>query len=113
MKKYEVMYADANNFLHVKTVEAENGIEACESVSKKEGKVVKATQIGAVCKSISYDVAVIEAETPATPVMKTYNETLNGVSFDAKLAHSKAFADAMKKHPNAYGYYVYNIAENM
>lgn len=32
---------------------------------------------------------------------------------DAKLAHSKAFADAMKKHPDAYGYYVYNIADNM
>lgn len=107
------MYADANNVLQVKTVEAENSTDARKSVSKEEGKVVKATQIGAVRKSISYDVAVIEAETPANPVMKTYNETLNGVSSVAKFAHAKAVADAMKKHPNAYGYYVFNISDIM
>lgn len=112
MKKYEIMYADANNVLQVKTVEAENSAEARKSVSKEEGKVVKATQIGAVRKAITYTVAVIEVK-DGVPAMEIYQEALNGVSSVAKLAHAKAVADAMKKHPNAYGYYVFNIADIM
>lgn len=112
MKKYEVMYADANNVLQVKTVEAENSTEARKSVSKEEGKVVKATQIGAVRKAISYEVAVIVV-VDGIPEMRIYQEALNGVSSTAKFAHAKAVADAMKKHPDVYGYYVFNISDIM
>lgn len=112
MKKYEVMYADANNVLQVKTVEAENSTEARKSVSKEEGKVVKATQIGAVRKAITYTVAVIEVK-DGVPAMEIYQEALNGVSSTAKFAHAKAVADAMKKHPDVYGYYVFNISDIM
>ena len=112
MKTYEVLYADSNNVLQVKTVEADNAIAARKSVSKEEGRFIKSSQIGAVRKAVNYEVAVIEVE-GGEPRMKIYKETLNGSSSTAKTTHAKATVDATRKHPNVYGYYVFNITDIM
>ena len=41
--------------------------------------------------------------------MKIHNMTLSGVSAESKSAKAKCFADAAKKFPNVYVYYVYDI----
>lgn len=83
MKMYEVKYINKDGLLNTVTIEAEN--------------------------SVVYSVAVIEPEEDGTPAMKVHHTTLYGVSAESKTAKAKCLADAAKKFPNGFGYYIYNI----
>ena len=112
MKMYEVKYANKEGLLNTVTIEAESATEARKAV--KVGfadceELVKAKALDQHRKAVVYSVAVIEPEEDGTPVMKVHHTTLYGVSAESKSAKAKCFADAVKKFPNGYGYYIYNI----
>lgn len=112
MKMYEVKYANKEGLLNTVTIEAESSTEARKAV--KAGfadceELVKAKPLDQHRKAVTYSVAIIEPQEDGTPVMKIHNMTLSGVSAESKSAKAKCFADAAKKFPNGYGYYVYNI----
>lgn len=111
MKMYEVKYADMEGFLNTVTIEAENATEARKRVKDFDDckEVVKAAALDQHRKAVVYSVAVIEPEEDGTPVMKVHQTTLYGVGAESKTAKAKCFADAAKKFPNGYGYYIYNI----
>lgn len=112
MKIYEVKYVDKEGMLNTVTIEAENSNEARKAV--KTGfadceELVKAKALDQHRKAVVYSVAVIEPEEDGTPVMKVHHTTLYGVGAESKTAKAKCFADAAKKFPNGFGYYIYNI----
>lgn len=112
MKMYEVKYVNKEGLLNTVTIEAENPSEARKAV--KTGfsdceELVKAKALDQHRKAVTYSVAVIEPEEDGTPVMKVHHMTLYGVGAESKAAKAKCFADAAKKFPNGYGYYIYNI----
>lgn len=111
MKMYEIKYADMEGFLNTVTIEAENAAEARKRVKDFDDckEVVKAAALDQHRKAVVYSVAVIEPEEDGTPVMKVHHTTLYGVGAESKTAKAKCFADAAKKFPNGYGYYIYNI----
>lgn len=112
MKMYEVKYVNKDGLPNTVTIEAENSTEARKAV--KAGfadceELVKAKALDQHRKTVTYSVAVIEPQEDGTPVMKIHNMTLSGVSAESKSAKAKCFADAAKKFPNGFGYYIYNI----
>ena len=112
MKMYEVKYADNYGLLNTVTIEAENATEARKAVKADFadcGEVVRAKALDQHRKAVTYSVAVIDPQEDGTPVMKIHNMTLSGVSAESKSAKAKCFADAAKKFPNGFGYYIYNI----
>ena len=112
MKMYEVMYVNEDGLLNTVTIEAENSIEARKAVKADFAdckQLVKAKALDRHRKAVTYSVAIIEPEEDGYPIMNIHNTTLFGVSAESKSAKAKCFADAVKKFPNGWGYYIYNI----
>lgn len=112
MKMYEVKYVNKDGLLNTVTIEAENSVEARKAVKASFAdceELVKSKALDQHRKAVVYSVAVIEPQEDGTPVMKIHNMTLSGVGSESEYAKAKCFADAAKKFPNGYGYYIYNI----
>ncbi len=113
MKMYEIKYADMEGFLNTVTIEAENAAEARKRVKDFDDceEVVKAKALDQHRKAVVYSVAFVDIDPQdgETPVLKVHHTTLYGVSAESKAAKAKCLADAAKKFPGGYGYYIYNI----
>ena len=112
MKMYEVKYVNKDGLLNTVTIEAENSTEARKAVKASFAdceELVKSKALDQHRKAVAYSVAIIEPEEDGFPVKNIHNTTLSGVSAESKSAKAKCFADAVKKFPNGFGYYVYNI----
>lgn len=112
MKMYEVKYVNKEGLLNTVTIEAENSTEARKAVKTRFAdckELVKTKALDQHRKAVTYSVAVIEPQEDETPVMKVHHMTLSGIGAESKAVKAKCLADAAKKFPKGYGYYIYNI----